>query len=122
MQVFASIPGPTGNAGFGSISAICRPTQSCASTPENGFVWLPEEAHRLDDFMSERDAFPMAATTTRSISIAQALALPKRPSTTGMIDFWAGRQGRGAPLARARSSRRPREPPMSAPADGLRPD
>jgi hypothetical protein len=80
----------------GSIPAICRPTGSCASTPErrwiqNGFVWLPEEAHWLDDCMSELAAFPMGRHDDQVDSIAQALAWPKRPSTTGMIDFWAGR-------------------------------
>ncbi len=63
------------------------------ATIENGFVWLPEEAHWLADYLSELAAFPMGRHDDQVDSTAQALAWPKRPSTTGMIDFWAGRSG-----------------------------
>jgi predicted phage terminase large subunit-like protein len=61
------------------------------ATIENGFVWLPEEAHWLADYLSELAAFPMGRHDDQVDSTAQALAWPKRPSTTGMIDFWARR-------------------------------
>jgi len=61
------------------------------ATIENGFVWLPEEAHWLADYLAELAAFPMGRHDDQVDSTAQALAWPKLPSTTGMIDFWAGR-------------------------------
>jgi len=61
------------------------------ATIENGFVWLPEAAHWLADYLGELAAFPMGRHDDHVDSTAQALAWPKRPSTTGMIDFWAGR-------------------------------
>ena len=61
------------------------------ATIENGFVWLPEEAPWLADYLTELALFPMGRHDDQVDSTAQALAWPKRPSTTGMIDFWAGR-------------------------------
>jgi predicted phage terminase large subunit-like protein len=61
------------------------------ATIENGFVWLPEEAHWLADYLGELAAFPMGRHDDQVDSTAQALAWPRRPSTTGMIDFWARR-------------------------------
>ncbi len=60
---------------------------------ENGFVFVPEEAPWLADYLAELTAFPAGRHDDQVDSTAQALAWArvKRPSTTGMIDFWAGR-------------------------------
>ena len=59
---------------------------------ENGFVFVPEEAPWLADYLSELTTFPAGRHDDQVDSTAQALAWArvKRPSTTGMIDFWAG--------------------------------
>ena len=63
---------------------------------ENGFVFVPEEAPWLADYLAELLAFPAGRHDDQVDSTAQALAWArvKRPSTTGMIDFWAGPAGR----------------------------
>ena len=59
---------------------------------ENGFVFVPEEAPWLADYLAELTTFPAGRHDDQVDSTAQALAWARRrPSTTGMIDFWAGR-------------------------------
>ncbi len=59
---------------------------------ENGFVFVPEEAPWLADYLAELLAFPAGRHDDQvdSTALAVAWARVKRPSTTGMIDFWAG--------------------------------
>ena len=61
------------------------------ATIENGFVFLPEAAPWLADYVSELTLFPAGRHDDQVNSTAQALAWPKRRSTTGIIDYWAGR-------------------------------
>jgi predicted phage terminase large subunit-like protein len=61
------------------------------ATIENGFVFLPEDAPWLADYVSELALFPAGRHDDQVDSTAQALAWPKRRSTTGIIDYWAGR-------------------------------
>jgi hypothetical protein len=60
-----------------------------AQTPviENGFVHLPDEAHRLAGASPSSPRFRPSATTTRSIRPHEALAWAKRPRTPGP-EFW----------------------------------
>ena len=59
---------------------------------ENGFVFLPEEALWLADYLGELALFPAGRHDDQVDSTAQVLAWARRRgSTTGMIDFWAGR-------------------------------
>ena len=59
---------------------------------ENGFVWLPNDAPWLADYVAELTTFPMGRHDDQVDSTSQALAWARRrSSTTGMIDFWAGR-------------------------------
>ena len=61
-----------------------------AATIENGFVFLPEEAPWLADYLAELLAFPAGRHDDQVDSTAQALAWAKqRPAcTTGIIDYW----------------------------------
>jgi hypothetical protein len=69
---------------------------------ENGFVFVPEEAPWLADYLAELLAFPAGRHDDQVDSTAQALAWArvKRPSTTGMIDFWAGRSDTPRPASK----------------------
>ena len=59
---------------------------------ENGFVWLPDAAPWLADYLAELATFPAGRHDDQVDSTAQVLAWARRrPSTAGMIDFWAGR-------------------------------
>jgi predicted phage terminase large subunit-like protein len=59
---------------------------------ENGFVFLPEEAPWLADYLAEIATFPAGRHDDQVDSTAQVLAWARqRPLYTGMIDFWAGR-------------------------------
>ena len=65
---------------------------------ENGFVFVPEQASWLADYRAELTTFPAGRHDDQVDSTAQALAWArvKRPSTTGMIEFW-GRPDRLPP-------------------------
>jgi predicted phage terminase large subunit-like protein len=59
------------------------------ATIENGFVWLPDEAAWLADYLAELTAFPAGRHDDQVDSTAQALAWTKvRPTAPGMIDYW----------------------------------
>ena len=60
------------------------------ATIENGFVFLPEEAPWLADYVSELTAFPASRHDDQVDSTAQALAWAKRPLTgaEGWIDYY----------------------------------
>ena len=66
------------------------------ATIENGFVWLPEAAPWLANYLAEFAAFPRGRHDDQVDSTAQALAWAKRPLTgaEGWIEFygrpWAG--------------------------------
>ncbi len=60
-----------------------------AATIENGFVWLPETAPWLADYLAELLAFPAGRHDDQVDSTAQALAWAKqRPAGAGMLDYW----------------------------------
>jgi predicted phage terminase large subunit-like protein len=60
-----------------------------AATIENGFVFLPEAAPWLADYLAELLAFPAGRHDDQVDSTAQALAWAKqRPAGAGMIDYW----------------------------------
>jgi predicted phage terminase large subunit-like protein len=68
---------------------------------ENGFVFVPEEAPWLADYLAELTAFPAGRHDDQVDSTAQVLAWARRrPSTTGMIDFWAARAGGHRPTSK----------------------
>ncbi len=59
------------------------------ATIENGFVWLPEAAPWLADYLAEMTAFPRGRHDDQVDSTAQALAWAKqRPASLGMLDYW----------------------------------
>ena len=59
------------------------------ATIENGFVWLPEAAPWLADYLSELLAFPAGRHDDQVDSTAQAFGWAKRrPAGAGMIDYW----------------------------------
>ncbi len=59
------------------------------ATIENGFVWLPQEAPWLADYLAEFAAFPRGRHDDQVDSTAQALAWSKlRPAEPGMIGYW----------------------------------
>ncbi len=59
------------------------------ATIENGFVFLPEEAPWLADYLAELTAFPAGRHDDQVDSTAQALAWSKRvPAEPGMIGYW----------------------------------
>ncbi len=59
------------------------------ATIENGFVWLPQEAPWLADYLAEFAAFPRGRHDDQVDSTAQALAWTKqRPTEPGMIGYW----------------------------------
>jgi len=59
------------------------------ATIENGFVWLPEAAPWLADYLAELTTFPAGRHDDQVDSTAQALAWTKqRPASIGMIDYW----------------------------------
>ena len=59
------------------------------TTIENGFVYLPEEAHWLADYMAELTMFPAGRHDDQVDSTAQALAWTKiRPPGWGIIEFY----------------------------------
>ena len=75
---------------------------------ENGFVFVPEDAPWLADYLAELLAFPAGRHDDQVDSTAQALAWARsRPSTTGMIDFWAGRFDGPRPTSRMARVRAP---------------
>jgi len=58
------------------------------ATIENGFVYLPEEAHWLADYISELTMFPAGRHDDQVDSTAQALAWTKiRPACTGFLEY-----------------------------------
>ena len=58
-----------------------------SATVENGFVYLPEQAHWLDDYLHEMLVFPKGRHDDQVDSTAQAFAWAKQRSLdTGMID------------------------------------
>jgi predicted phage terminase large subunit-like protein len=58
------------------------------ATIENGFVYLPTEAHWLADYLRELTIFPAGRHDDQVDSTAQALAWTKqRPLYTGFLDF-----------------------------------
>ncbi len=60
-----------------------------AATIENGFVWLPESAPWLADYLAELTAFPRGRHDDQVDSTAQALVWAKqRPAGVGMLDYW----------------------------------
>ena len=61
-----------------------------SATIENGFVWLPEEAPWLADYLAELAAFPAGRHDDQVDSTAQALAWAraKRAEPAGP-EFWA---------------------------------
>ncbi len=65
---------------------------------ENGFVFLPEEAPWLADYLAELTTFPAGRHDDQVDSTAQALAWARRPGRPGP-EFWAefiaGHWGRG---------------------------
>ena len=61
-----------------------------SATMENGFVFLPERAHWLDDYLHEMLVFPKGRHDDQVDSTAQAFAWARQRSpNTGMIDFYA---------------------------------
>ena len=59
------------------------------ATIENGFVFLPEEAPWLADYLAELMAFPAGRHDDQVDSTAQALAWSKRrPAEPGIIGYW----------------------------------
>jgi predicted phage terminase large subunit-like protein len=59
------------------------------ATIENGFVYLPNEAHWLADYLHELSVFPNGRYDDQVDSTAQALAWSKqRFSNMGMFDFY----------------------------------
>ncbi len=59
------------------------------ATIENGFVYLPEEAHWLADFISELTMFPAGRHDDQVDSTAQALAWTKiRPPGWGILEYY----------------------------------
>ncbi len=60
---------------------------------ENGFVFVPDEAPWLPDYLAELTAFPASRHDDQVVSTAQALAWASRPLTgaEGWIAFWTGR-------------------------------
>jgi len=60
------------------------------ATIENGFVWLPDEAPWLADYLAEFAAFPRGRHDDQVDSTAQALAWAKqRPAAAqGWIEYW----------------------------------
>ena len=60
------------------------------ATIENGFVWLPQEAPWLADYLAEITAFPAGRHDDQVDSTAQALAWTKqRPARAGgWVDYW----------------------------------
>ena len=69
---------------------------------ENGFVFVPEEAPWLADYLAELTTFPAGRHDDQVDSTAQALAWARRPLTgaEGWIDFWAGRGDGLAPASK----------------------
>ncbi len=59
------------------------------ATIENGFVWLPDEAPWLADYLAEFAAFPRGRHDDQVDSTAHAVAWTKlRPTAPGMIGYW----------------------------------
>jgi len=59
------------------------------ATIENGFVFLPENAHWRTDFIHEVTQFPAGRYADQVDTLAQALAWAKqRPAFTGFLDFY----------------------------------
>jgi predicted phage terminase large subunit-like protein len=59
------------------------------ATIENGFVFLPENAHWLADFIHEVTQFPAGRYADQVDALAQALAWAKlRLAFTGFLDFY----------------------------------
>ena len=59
------------------------------ATIENGFVFLPEAAPWLADYLAELTAFPRGRHDDQVDSTAQALAWAKRrPTSVGIIDYY----------------------------------
>ena len=57
---------------------------------ENGFVFVPEEAPWLADYLAELLSFPAGRHDDQVDSTAQALAWARRPgpAAAGMLDYW----------------------------------
>jgi len=59
------------------------------ATIENGFVFLPDDAPWLADYLAELTTFPAGRHDDQVDSTAQALAWSKlRPAEPGMIGYW----------------------------------
>jgi len=58
------------------------------ATIENGFVWLPEAAPWLADYLAEFAAFPRGRHDDQVDSTAQALAWTKRRQSIPGPEFW----------------------------------
>jgi predicted phage terminase large subunit-like protein len=59
------------------------------ATIENGFVYLPREAHWLVDYLQEITSFPNAKYDDQTDSTSQALAWTKqRPAGWGLFEFY----------------------------------
>jgi predicted phage terminase large subunit-like protein len=59
------------------------------ATIENGFVWLPDEAPWLADYLAELTVFPAGRHDDQVDSTAQALAWTKvKPAAPGMLEHW----------------------------------
>jgi hypothetical protein len=65
------------------------PPNSRASTIENGFVYLPETAHWLTDYLHEFILFPAGRYDDQVDSTARALAWTKiRPPGWGLFEYY----------------------------------
>ena len=59
------------------------------ATIENGFVYMPSEAHWLNDYLHELVVFPNGRYDDQVDSTAQAIAWVKQPShVPGMLEFY----------------------------------
>ncbi len=86
---------------------------------ENGFVFLPDEAPWLADYLAELTAFPMGRHDDQVESTSQALAWAKRPKTgaEAWIEFY--RQPWGPRPERTVASFAGRHEPCAHRADQL---
>ena len=61
-----------------------------SATMENGFVYLPKQAHWLDDYLHEMLVFPKGRHDDQVDSTAQAFSWAKqRSQNTGIIEYYA---------------------------------